>query len=344
MRGIVWLVGKAIPVAGVVLTMGLGEVSTVSAQVEPAPSKVKVDVNLGAWISTGNTRWSHNASSVSPLGNPTSRLTYADHTANIPELTIKISVGPRWFGRLNVGVGDINGGRLTDDDFLVQDRGTPSLQTHSDIKSSNMVYLNAEGGAKLLNYAHGRGALDGIMGFQYWHEEHKAYGVRQISCSNAGATVDLDPSTVGVQPLCNPGATPTSSSLLAITNKATWFSVRTGVQTEYKLSRWLSVQGTAMFKPLSIINNEDTHNLRGAELQSPSFTMTGVGVGADGDASLKISLNKYFSMNIGYRVWWNRILDGTWKNHPVSGSSQSYPLTQFESIRHGATFGLTASF
>lgn len=338
------ILAKALAAVWASGVLGFGLAGIVSAQMAPTPSSLKVDGSLGAWISMGNTRWSHNASSVSPLGNPTSRLTYDDHTANIPELTLKLSTPHGWFGKLNLGLGDINGGKLTDDDFLVQDGKTPSLQTHSDIKSSSMLYVNVEGGARLLNYPHGRGSLDGVIGFQYWHEEHKAFGVRQVSCSNAGATVDLDPATVGVQPLCSPGGATISNSILAITNKATWYSIRMGVQTEYRLARRLSVHGTVLFKPLSVIDNEDTHNLRSGELNSPSFTMRGLGIGADGDAGLTIRFNKYLSMNVGYRVWWNRVLTGTWENHPVSGASQQFPLTQFESIRHGATFGLTASF
>jgi hypothetical protein len=65
---------------------------------EPEPAKrLKVELGLGTWISVGDSRWSHNASSQSPLGNPTSRLTYADHSTNIVEFTAKVSVGPRWF-------------------------------------------------------------------------------------------------------------------------------------------------------------------------------------------------------------------------------------------------------
>lgn len=314
------------------------------AQEASAPSRIKVEVGVGTWITSGDTRWSHNASAASPLGNPTSRLAYTDHTANLVDLTAKISVGPRWFGRINLGFGNINGGRLTDDDFLTPDGGTPSSRTHSDIKNSGTYYINLEGGARLMSFAESRGYLDGLVGFQYWHEEHQAYGVRQISCSSAGATIDLDSSKVGVQPLCNSGASPVANSVLAITNKTSWYSIRTGVQAEYHLTPWLSVQGMAVFKPLSIFDNKDTHHLRRSDFQDPSFTMLGVGIGADADASLKFTITKWLALNAGYRVFWNRMIDGTWKNHLTDGSSQAYPLTQFQSIRHGAMFGLTASF
>lgn len=306
----------------------------------PATQKrIRVDVGIGTWISVGDTRWSHNASSQSPLGNPTSKLTYADHSTNIVELTAKVSVGPRWFGRLNIGGANIGGGRLTDDDYLTPDGGSPSLRTHSDINGGGMWYVNADVGSRILNYPNGRGTLDGFVGFQYWRQEHKAYGVRQIICTNAGATIDL-----GDGPLCNPAATPISNSVLAITNVSTWYSVRTGLQTEYRITRWLSVQGSAALKPLSIFQNEDTHHLRQDVFQSPSFTMFGIGIGADADVGARVYFSKEVSLNLGYRVWWNRMLDGTWKNHLVDGSSSSFPLTEFQSIRHGFTAGLNFAF
>ncbi|MBH0197297.1 MAG: hypothetical protein HP494_17320 [Nitrospira sp.] len=338
MTGRVRLVGRNVLAVWVPLVLMFSATEPVSAHIEPAPSRLKVDVSLGAWISTGDTRWSHNASSVSPLGNPTSKLTYTDHTANITEVTVKVSSRSRWFGRLNFGYADIGGGRLTDDDFLAQDGGSPSLRTHSDIKNSSMFYINAEGGGRILSYPNGRGALDAIVGFQYWHEEHKAYGVRQVSCSGAGSTVDLG----GGAFLCPVGSV--GASTLAISNVTSWYSLRTGVETEYRLTRWLGIHLAAILKPLSIFENQDTHHLRLSTLQSPSFTMYGIGVGADADAGLKFYLLKNLTLDLGYRVWWSRMVDGTWKNHPVGGGSQAYPLTQFQSLRHGATFGLTVTF
>lgn len=341
MTGLVALAARAFPGLCLVLIFGLGKPTVTWAQADPpapVPSNVKVEASVGAWISNGDTRWSHNASANSILGNPTSRLAYADHTANVTELTVKVSTRSRWFARLNAGYADIGGGRLTDDDFLAQDRGNISSRTHSDIKSSSMFYINVEGGARLLSYPNGRGALDGVVGFQYWHEEHKAFGVRQVSCSSAGSTVDLGGGTF----LCPVGAV--NNSILAITNVTSWYSIRTGLETEYRLARWVSVHGTAMLKPLSIFENQDTHHLRSADFQAPSFTMYGVGIGADADAGLKFYLTKALSLDLGYRVWWNRMLDGTWKSHLTGGGSETFPMTQFQSIRHGATFGLTLSF
>ena len=316
------------------------------AQEVPSNQRLKVDVELGTWISVGDTRWSHNASAEPPLGNPTSRLTYTDHSTNIVELTAKASLGPRIFGRVNVGGAGIGGGRLVDDDSLMPDGGSPSLRTHSDIDGSSLWFINADAGARLTNFPNGRGSLDGFLGFQYWRQKHQAYGVRQISCSTAGATIDLDPVDPGLDPLCVPGALPITNPVLVISNTNAWYSLRTGVQGEYRLTRWLSVQASIVFKPINLFTNEDTHHLRVAngEFQTPSFTMLGVGFGADADIGGKLYVTKHLAVQVGYRVWWNRMIDGTWKSHSADGQSFSFPLTEMQSLRHGLTAGITLSF
>ena len=315
-----------------------------SAQ-EPDPTKpVRVELGLGTWISVGDTRWSHNASSQSPLGNPTSRLTYSDHSTNVVEFTAKVSVGPRFFGRLNIGGASIGGGRLTDDDFLTPDRGNPSLRTHSDITGSGMYYLNADAGVRILNFPNSRGMLDALVGFQYWRQTHEASGVRQVDCTNAGATIDLnDPSTPGPDTLCP--IINRDNSVHVISNTATWYSLRTGIQTEYRLLRWLSVHGSAVVKPINLFMNEDTHQLRTpSEFQDPSFTMRGIGYGADADIGAKVYFTRSLSAQVGYRVWWNRMIDGTWKSHLSNGQTFSFPLVEMESLRHGLTAGINYSF
>ncbi len=330
----------------VILAVGVTAFSSQAAAEEPVPAKrVHVELGVGTWISVGNSRWSHNASMASPFGNPTSRLTYDDHSTNIVELTAKVSVGPRWFGRVNIGGASIGGGRLTDDDFLTPDGGNPSLRTHSDIDGSGVWYLNADVGARIADFPNGRGKLDGSVGFQYWRQKHEAYGVRQQSCSAAGATTDVDSTDPAFNPLCIPGRAPISNDVLAISNTMTWYSLRTGLHTEYHVATWLSVLGSVVLKPVNIFTNEDTHHLRiGSEFQDPSMTMLGIGFGADADIGARVYVTKSLSAQVGYRVWWNRMIDGTWTSHLADGRSSSFPLTEMESLRHGLTAGINYSF
>jgi hypothetical protein len=107
---------------------------------------------------------------------------------------------------------------------------------------------------------------------------------------------------------CNPTGTVTNQGQTVITNTTNWYSIRAGASTEYRLTRQLSLMATAAFLPLTIIDNKDIF------------------------------------LNVGYRVWWNHAIDGTVKFHSVGAPSDSFPLTEFQSIRQGLTAGLNFTF
>jgi hypothetical protein len=208
-----------------------------------------------------------------------------------------------------------------------------------------MWFVNADAGLRIVNFPNNRGHLDGVIGFQYWRQHHEAFGVRQVTCSATGATIDLDPTDPAFNPLCVPGSAPTPNSQHVISNNLAWYSLRTGAQTEYRLTRWLSVQGSVVFKPINFFTSEDTHHLRvPSDFQDPSLTMRGIGFGADADIAARVYFTKALSGQVGYRVWWNRMIDGTWKNHLSDGRSFSFPLVEMESLRHGLTASLSYSF
>ncbi len=303
----------------------------------------RFELGLGAWISTGETKWAHNASSIPGLGNPTSKLTYEDTGTNVFELTAKLWITPKWFGRLTGGYAGIGGGRLTDDDYLAVDGGAPSSQTISDIKGDNMWYLNADVGRRIVEFPHSRGYLDVFGGYQYWYQRYTVNGLGQVSCSTAGQTVDLDPSSPGNQPLCNPNSS-VSSTIPVITNTTQWHSIRVGGTIEYRFTRRLSLQSTVALIPLSIVDNKDVHHLRPDLGQNPSLSMLGYGIGADADIGARFMIIKNLFASVGYRIWWNQMLDGTVTFYNSNGSSDQFPLTEFQTFRHGLTFGLNYSF
>jgi hypothetical protein len=310
------------------------EVQVAAAQDSDTESRPKSDLAIGTWISTGETHWAHNASSIPGYGNPTSKLTYKDVGTNVIELTGKAWVTPKWFGRLNVGYAGIGGGRLTDDDYGSNGGQRLFSSTQSNLSGDSMWYLNADSGFRVAEYPNHRGWLEVFGGFQYWYTKYEATGLTQVACDpNAipGFTCSLAPGQSS-----NQGQT-------VITNTTNWYSIRVGASTEYRLTRRLSLIATAAFIPLSIIDNEDIHHLRGDLQQNPSISMLGWGIGADGDVGLRLMLVKNIFLNAGYRVWWNHAIDGNVTFHGVSGSSE-YPMTQFESFRQGVTAGLNFTF
>lgn len=299
-------------------------------------SNVSVELGLSGWITRGETTWNHDASRESPLlGNPTSKLTYKDVGTNVIEFSGKMKFARRWFVRASYGTAAIGGGRLTDDDFLAADGGNPSLRTFSDIKGDNIWYVNGDLGFTVLNYPGHRGTLDLVVGYQYRREKHEAVGVGLVGCTSAWDTFDGCP---------QPNALESLRNALVITNTQTWSSLKLGVETEYRITRRLSVGGKAAFLPLTSLSNKDIHHLRTDLQQNPSFEMTGTGIGANLEGDVSYMVMKGLFLKVGYRYWWNRVSDGTWKNFPRSSPSETFTLNEFENIRQGLTFGATYMF
>ena len=183
-----------------------------------------------------------------------------------------------------------------------------------------------------------------MVGYQYRREKHEATGITHVICTPNGSTVVIDPGPPP-QVLCNQGVPPSNVGQTVITNTQTWSSLKLGVETEYRLTRRLSVEGKASFIPYTSLNNKDIHHLRSNVLQqNPSFEMTGTGIGANVEGNVAYMLIRNLFVTVGYRYWWTRVTDGTWKNFPVGAPSETFNLNEFQNIRQGVTFGVTYYF
>ncbi|CAI4031829.1 Pom domain-containing protein [Nitrospira tepida] len=337
---------QTVATAAALLLFYVSPVHAASPSVERKETgPLRVDVGLSAWISTGKTTWSHDASGVSSLlGNPSSKLDYKDVAANFVELSAKATLRDRWFARASFGFADIGGGRLVDDDFVSAD-GAASFgttvtgahrfsRTFSNVEGSHSWYVQGEVGGRVWTFPRHRGRLDLFAGFHYWTQRHQATGVTQVECTA------LTPSPIQ----CSPAGTVSSAGETVITNTQVWRSIELGLDTEIRLHRRVSLTGRAAFLPVTWLTNEDVHHLRTDLQQNPSFRMTGWGLGAqlEGGASIQILSRLFF--DVGYRFWWNQTLDGEWENFPVGGGGVTVPLTQFRTSRQGVTFGLRYAF
>ena len=325
---------------GIMMGMSLLSAPAFSLAEEGEPaSRQRVELSLRSWMFTnGETKWSHDASGLdSRLGNPTSKLTYKDNNTQIMELGAKINLSRRWFLRGEVGFSvDFDRGKMVDDDYLSTGGQHLYSRTNSDTTGHGTWYLNLDGGQRVAEFSGNRGYLDVFGGFQYWRTKYEASGVYQEVCNPSGVFT------------CGSG-TVRPAGVVAIVNTTHWITpIRVGTQTEYRLTRWFSLEGRVALSPVSIVYNEDNHVLRSSgpspDLRNPSFTMWGVGMSADADAGMKFMLARNVALTMGYRVWWNRTFTGTWENHPVGSASDTAPLREFQTIRHGATVGLTAAF
>ena len=320
-----------------------------AGEVAPAQSSsiARVDIGVSEWFSQGETVWSHNASGLDAnLGNPSSKLKYKDTGTNVTEISGRVQLKNKIFFRGAFGYGSIGGGRLTDDDFLSAQGAAAQgatvsgehrfSRTFSDIGGDNLWYLNGDVGATTFTFPENKGTLAMFVGLQYWRERHVANGVTQAECTTA--------SSPNQDFRCSPAGTVGFRNQAVITNTSTWVSGRFGGEVEYRVDKRISIEAKIAML-LSYLNNEDVHHLRTDLAQDPSFRMTGLGLGTNSDINLRIRIWDRLYLTGGYRVFWNRVLVGDqWKLYGSDGSSSTASLTQFQTLRHGPTIGLTYSF
>src|SRR5262245_57545406 len=101
---------------------------------DPEPADARLQAGARYWLSTGSTKRSHDASSASPLLlNPTSTLIYSDLDSNALELYARKGFGESWFVKGNLGVGSVNTGTFTDQDFFIDNGQRVMTQTVSAV-------------------------------------------------------------------------------------------------------------------------------------------------------------------------------------------------------------------
>lgn len=284
----------------------------------------RVELALKSWFFTaGETQWSHDASGLdSTLGDPTSKLKYTDNDTHLVGLGAKVHLNRRLFldGEFGFSV-DFDRGNLIDEDYFVGQR--LFSRTSSDVTGKGTWYLSGNVGYRAVDLPNDRGHLDVLAGFQYWRTTYEAKG---FVCDSSVLT-------------CDP------SSLPAVKNTTHWITpLQIGGQLEYRIVPRVNANIKMLFSPASVAYNEDIHFQRSGLEQDPSFSMWGVGLGASVEPSISVMLTRHLTLTGGYRVMWNRTYYGRWRNHPVGSGSDTAPLTEFQTLRHGAIVALTASF
>ena len=288
-------------------------------------ARPRVELSLRSWLFTaGETQWSHDASGLdSTLGDPTSKLKYKDNDTHLVGIGAKVYLNRRLFldGEFGLSV-DFDRGNLIDEDYFVGQR--LFSRTSSDVTGKGTWYFSGNVGYRAVEFQNDRGHLDVLAGFQYWRTTYEAKG---FVCDSSVLT-------------CNP------STLPAIKNTTHWITpLQIGGQLEYRIVPRVSANIKMLFSPASVVYNEDIHFQRSDLQQDPSFSMWGVGLGASVEPSISVMLTRHLTLTGGYRIMWNRTYYyGRWENHPVGAGSETAPLTEFQTLRHGVTVSLTASF
>jgi hypothetical protein len=289
------------------------------ARAQSAPDTPGLEVSVRYWLSTGNTKSSHDASGLQPLlGNPTSTLTYDNLGAHSVELNARKRFGERWFVKGNVGIGAIPNGRLVDQDFATAQALV--FETTSGL-SGKLAYGMFDIGREV--WKRGNASFGFFVGYHYWNERLDAYGA-----SNSGEPLFVF--------LDLPG-----DNVPLISNQQIWDSLRIGAEMRSQRGR-TRLQAELALIPYARYRNEDSHWLRQATLgPAPNIIATGRGTGAQLELDLRRSYPEYFGLElgVGYRYWRLSSNDGT-----TTFGGHSFPVTQLVSERQGVMFTVSKSW
>jgi len=295
------------------LAVALFLVATGSRAQAPAAFQDGWELGVRYWLSSGTTRWSHNAQGVDPdNGNPTSILTYGKLTAHSVELHARRNFGDRWFVRGNGGLGWVRDGSFDDEDFDADQ--TKVSDTTSSVRGNRLTYAIVDIGRVL--WTTGATSFGLFAGYHGWTERLDAYGVV--------FTV-------------NPGGLPNrGESVPAISNEIAWDALRVGATLNSAIAPKTRVSLDLAWVPYAKFYNEDSHWLRGDLGPPPNVIIRGHGRGFQADFELRYLFAGDWEAGAGFRYWWIRS-----RNGDVRIAGFDVPLVELESRRAGLTLGLT---
>lgn len=301
----------------IILITGLAlSASAVAQEPGSAPAFQRGELGVRYWLSTGETRHSHNAQGVAPsLGNPTSTLTYENLDAHTLEIFGRTTFAERWFLKGVVGVGRINTGNFDDEDFAAGQVKTDD--TSSSISSGSIGYGALDVGHQWV-LKQGAINLGVFAGYGQWTEEVEASGLS----TTVGSSGNVD------------------RSVRVIKNKLTWNALRIGFAGQFVFGRARVVVDAALI-PYARYREEDSHLLRQSPADlgpAPNIIHEGEGRGVQLDAEVGYQVYRRTILSLGLRYWYLESTSGTRQTPNVS--STELPMTELYLQRMGATLSL----
>src|SRR5262249_12542234 len=104
---------------------------------------------------------------------PTSTLEYDDMWANSGELYARKALGEKWWIKGNAGLGRINTGTFTDQDFIILSGSLYYAETVSGM-DGKLNYATVDLGREV--WRRDSDVLSVFVGYQHWNEHVTAYG------------------------------------------------------------------------------------------------------------------------------------------------------------------------
>src|SRR5215208_5946033 len=282
-----------------------------------APRLDRAELGVRYWLSTGETKHSHNAQGVAPtLGNPTSTLTYENLDAHTLEIFGRARFAPNWFLKGLVGGGRINTGSFDDEDFAAGQVKTDD--TTSSVSSGSLGYGSLDVGHQW-TLRGGDINLGVFAGYGQWTEEVEASGLS----TTVGSSGSID------------------RSVPVINNRLTWKALRIGFAGQFVFGRARLTADLALI-PYAKYREEDSHLLRQSPSDlgpAPNIIHEGEGRGVQFDAEAAYDVYRRTIVALGFRYWYLESTSGTRKLPNLPGAAE-LPMTELYSKRTGATLSV----
>ena len=280
------------------------------------PAARRGDFGVRYWLSTGETKISHNAQGLDPtLGDPTSVLLYENLDANGLELFGRQNFRNNLFLKGTLGVGQINRGSFDDEDFNLGQ--VKFSDTTSSVTQGGIGYGTLDFGYQWVLRG-GAVSLGVFAGFTQWTEDVDAYGATD-HMGFIGGDISRD--------------------TLVISNKVRWRALRVGFAGDFAFGSRLRLSLDLAVSPYAKLRNEDSHHLRTDLGPVPNIIDEGEGWGVQWDAELRYEIMRRTELGIGLRYWYLEAREGTTRFTNVPGTAEA-PIVDFYSMRTGVTVGL----
>lgn len=282
------------------------------------------------WLSQGKLAYNIQGSN----GHPTvlSELMFQGQNIPVYELTAELAIR-RFVANLSLGYGAISSkGTLQDLDWTNDNRtctgsplpGTVCSNTLSPSTDGYVWYVSLDMGPRLLrwHYADQVGAVDFLIGFQYWTEKYSAKGLINL----------------------NTGTTTRPTTVTALTNTVEWTSLRLGPKVSVPVFSRLQLTGSLFYIPVSSYQNDDNHNLRTDLQHDLSFRDVATGNGIQMEGAARLTLWRSLMFEAGYRYWDMNVTGGTSTAYGSDGSVSVTKLNEVNARRQGVFFSLLWTF
>jgi opacity protein-like surface antigen len=207
-----------------------------------------------------------------------SRLTYDDMNTNGGELFARLDTRQNLMVKGLIGFGSGDNGKMNDEDWFIP--SLPFIAYSNTLSSADdrIAYGTIDAGYDWLRGPEYKVAS--FVGYNLFNQVMRAFGCNQLASPFSD---------------CVP---PIPTSVLGITEKDTWQSVRLGTAADFFVLPRVKVSADAAYLPYVWFDGTDNHVLR--SLVSPE---NGHGQGVQLDLMVSYSFTDQFSLGVGGRYW-----------------------------------------